>query len=50
MSETAAAPDRSWWKRIYRAGIKAYLDKMPRTPPPDLTWDQREVWLAGYDR
>lgn len=45
-----AEPDRSWWKDIYRAGIKADLDKQPRTPPKGLTEDQRDVWLAGYDR
>lgn len=43
-------PDRSWWKEIYRAGIKADLDRQPRTPPEDLTDDQRDVWLSGYDR
>jgi len=30
--------DRSWWKTVYKAGIKADLDKQPRTPPADLTW------------
>jgi hypothetical protein len=42
--------DRSWWKRIYKAGIRADLDKQPRRPPDDLTEDQKEVWLTGYDR
>ena len=42
--------DRSWWASVYRAGIKADLDKLPRTPPEHLTDDQRDVWLAGYDR
>lgn len=42
--------DRSWWVTVYRAGIKADLDKRPRTPPTDLTEDPRAVWLAGYDR
>jgi len=43
-------PDRSWWKDVYRAGIKADLDKQPRVPPDELTEDQIAVWLAGYDR
>lgn len=43
-------PDRRWWLEVYRAGIKADLDKQPRTPPEGLTADQRDTWLAGYDR
>lgn len=43
-------PDRSWWKRVYKAGVKAELDGEPRTPPADMTEDQQAVWLAGYDR
>jgi hypothetical protein len=51
MTETTdEVPDRSWWKDMYKAGIKADLDKQPRIPPSDLTDDQRDVWLAGYDR
>lgn len=50
---TSAAPfkdRRLWWVPVYKAGIKADLDKLPRTPPEDLTDDQKDVWLAGYDR
>jgi hypothetical protein len=52
MSDQTAeeASDRNWWKRIYKAGIKADLDKQPRKPPDDLSEDQKDVWLAGYDR
>lgn len=52
MAEPAEAttPDRSWWARIYCAGIKADLNKQPRMPPEGLTDDQRDVWLAGYGR
>ena len=42
--------DRDWWRSVYKAGIRADLDKQPRVPPSDLTADQRDVWLAGYDR
>lgn len=45
-----SAPDRSWWKHVYAAGIKASLDHQSRTPPDGLTEDQCGVWLAGYDR
>lgn len=38
------------WMSLYRAGIGAYLEKKPRTPPESLTEDQRDTWLAGYDR
>lgn len=48
--DRATPTDRSWWKEIYRAGIKAGLDRKPRIPPEGLTDDQRNVWLAGYDR
>lgn len=43
------APDRRW-AEVYKAGIKADLDRKSRTPPDGLTDDQRDVWLAGYDR
>lgn len=43
-------PDRSWWKSVYKAGIKADLGRQPRTPPAELTDDQKLVWLDGYDR
>lgn len=48
--DSATTPDRSWWKDVYKAGIKADLDKQPRVPPEGLTEDQIDVWLAGYDR
>ena len=48
--EAGAKLDRSWWRTVYKAGIKADLDKQPRTPPADLTDDQKDVWLEGYDR
>ena len=44
------ATDRSWWRYVYKAGIKADLDKQPRIPPDDLTEEQKQVWLDGYDR
>jgi hypothetical protein len=48
----AAKPetDRSWWRHVYCAGIRADLEKQPREPPQELTEEQKEVWLAGYDR
>jgi peptidoglycan hydrolase-like protein with peptidoglycan-binding domain len=48
--ETTAAPDRSWWADVYKLGITADLDGQPRTPPAGLMDDQKNVWLAGYDR
>ena len=47
---TEETPDRSWWKQVYRAGMKADIDKEPRIPLAYLTDDQKEVWLEGYDR
>lgn len=48
--QAAEVPDRNWWARVYRAGIKANLEKQPRMPPDGLTDEQKDVWLAGYDR
>jgi hypothetical protein len=45
-----AERDRSWWSDVYKAGIAADLAGQPRTPPDDLTEEQKDVWLAGYDR
>lgn len=50
LGDSPTTPDRSWWKDVYKAGIKADLDKQPRVPPEGLTEDQIDVWLAGYDR
>ena len=41
---------RWWWALIYGQGIKADLTGQPREPPDHLNEEQREVWLAGYDR
>jgi hypothetical protein len=49
-TETTEAPERSWWASVYKSGIAADLDGQPRTPPDGLTDDQKQVWLAGYDR
>ena len=50
VQKTTEVPDRSWWVRVYKAGIKADLERQPRVPPDDLTEDQKQVWLDGYDR
>ena len=43
-------PRPSWWLAVYKAGVKADIDGLPRVAPEGLTAEQKWVWEMGYDR